>query len=129
MWVSATVVGVVNSVPLARASTDAGRGGARGARRTAWGASLTARPRARVQLPKIMELVGLGYSSWFVYRYLLFKARPLPCRQPRAAAGLLTRRSGRRRRAPRRARAKQESRKELVADVEELKAKISGKSE
>jgi hypothetical protein len=22
-----------------------------------------------------MELVGLGYSSWFVYRYLLFKAR------------------------------------------------------
>jgi len=27
------------------------------------------------QLPKIMELVGLGYSSWFVYRYLLFKAR------------------------------------------------------
>jgi hypothetical protein len=20
-----------------------------------------------------MELVGLGYSSWFVYRYLLFK--------------------------------------------------------
>ncbi|KAJ7525052.1 hypothetical protein O6H91_17G034300 [Diphasiastrum complanatum] len=25
-------------------------------------------------LPKLMELVGLGYSSWFVYRYLLFKA-------------------------------------------------------
>ncbi|KAG9458130.1 hypothetical protein H6P81_002638 [Aristolochia fimbriata] len=24
-------------------------------------------------LPKIMELVGLGYSGWFVYRYLLFK--------------------------------------------------------
>jgi len=24
-------------------------------------------------LPKLMELVGLGYSSWFVYRYLLFK--------------------------------------------------------
>ena len=22
-----------------------------------------------------MELVGLSYSSWFVYRYLLFKAR------------------------------------------------------
>ncbi|XP_020180454.1 protein CURVATURE THYLAKOID 1A, chloroplastic isoform X1 [Aegilops tauschii subsp. strangulata] len=26
-------------------------------------------------LPKIMELVGLGYSGWFVYRYLLFKER------------------------------------------------------
>ena len=24
-------------------------------------------------LPRIMELVGLGYTSWFVYRYLLFK--------------------------------------------------------
>ncbi|PNH10137.1 hypothetical protein TSOC_003172 [Tetrabaena socialis] len=25
-------------------------------------------------LPKFMELVGLGYSSWFTYRYLLFKS-------------------------------------------------------
>ncbi|KAH7296209.1 hypothetical protein KP509_26G013600 [Ceratopteris richardii] len=24
-------------------------------------------------LPKLLELVGLGYSFWFVYRYLLFK--------------------------------------------------------
>ncbi|XP_078159847.1 CURVATURE THYLAKOID 1A-like protein [Carex rostrata] len=24
-------------------------------------------------LPKVMELVGLGYTAWFVYRYLLFK--------------------------------------------------------
>ncbi|KAK3285792.1 hypothetical protein CYMTET_6615 [Cymbomonas tetramitiformis] len=24
-------------------------------------------------LPKLMELIGLGYSSWFVYRYVLFK--------------------------------------------------------
>ena len=24
-------------------------------------------------LPKAMELAGLGYSSWFVYRYVLFK--------------------------------------------------------
>ncbi|XAR53991.1 hypothetical protein NMG60_11028964 [Bertholletia excelsa] len=24
-------------------------------------------------LPKIIELVGLGYTGWFVYRYLLFK--------------------------------------------------------
>jgi hypothetical protein len=25
------------------------------------------------QLPKLLELVGLGYTGWFVYRYLLFK--------------------------------------------------------
>lgn len=43
-------------------------------------------------LPKLMELVGLAYSTWFVYRYLLFK----------------------------------ESREELIADVDELKKKISG---
>ena len=26
-----------------------------------------------LQVPKLLELVGLGYTSWFVYRYLLFK--------------------------------------------------------
>lgn len=41
IWLSSTVVGAINSVPL---------------------------------LPKIMELVGLGYTGWFVYRYLLFKS-------------------------------------------------------
>mmetsp|Transcript_24211 Transcript_24211/g.29360 ORF Transcript_24211/g.29360 Transcript_24211/m.29360 type:complete len:169 (-) Transcript_24211:686-1192(-) len=46
-------------------------------------------------LPKFMELVGLGYTSWFVYRYLLFK----------------------------------ESRQDLAADVDELKAKIAGEDE
>jgi len=30
-------------------------------------------PIAPPQLPKLMELVGLGYTAWFVYRYLLFK--------------------------------------------------------
>lgn len=25
-------------------------------------------------LPRIFELIGLGYSSWFTYRYLLFKS-------------------------------------------------------
>jgi hypothetical protein len=59
LWLSSTVIGAVNSVPL---------------------------------LPKLLELVGLGYSGWFVYRYLLFKS----------------------------------SRKELVSDIEELKAKITG---
>ncbi|XP_050387680.1 protein CURVATURE THYLAKOID 1A, chloroplastic [Argentina anserina] len=41
VWLSSTVVGAVNSVPL---------------------------------LPKVLELVGLGYTGWFVYRYLLFKS-------------------------------------------------------
>lgn len=43
-------------------------------------------------LPKFLELVGLVYSAWFVYRYLLFKS----------------------------------SREELIADIDELKKKISG---
>lgn len=41
MWLSSTLVGAVNGIPL---------------------------------LPKLLELVGLGYTSWFVYRYLLFKS-------------------------------------------------------
>ncbi|CAN1793767.1 Protein CURVATURE THYLAKOID 1A, chloroplastic [Linum perenne] len=40
VWLSSTLVGAINSVPL---------------------------------LPKVMELVGLVYTGWFVYRYLLFK--------------------------------------------------------
>jgi hypothetical protein len=41
LWLSSSIVGAINAVPL---------------------------------LPKIMELVGLGYTGWFVYRYLLFKS-------------------------------------------------------
>jgi len=59
LWLSSTIVGAINSVPL---------------------------------LPKFAELIGLGYTGWFVYRYLLFKS----------------------------------SRKELLADIEELKGKITG---
>ena len=48
----------------------------------AHGARTTFQPPARAalpaclpaQLPKIFELVGLGYSAWFTYRYLLFKS-------------------------------------------------------
>ena len=25
-------------------------------------------------VPKLMELVGLGYTVWFTYRYLIFKS-------------------------------------------------------
>lgn len=31
-----------------------------------------------LQLPKLLELVGLGYTAWFVYRYLLFKVNLIP---------------------------------------------------
>jgi hypothetical protein len=27
-----------------------------------------------LQFPKLFELIGLGYSAWFTYRYLLFKS-------------------------------------------------------
>lgn len=43
-----------------------------------------------LQLPKLLELIGLGYTSWFVYRYLLFKVRPREGRQP----SRLTQRAG-----------------------------------
>ena len=33
-------------------------------------------PSVLLQVPKLLELVGLGYSAWFVYRYLLFKVIP-----------------------------------------------------
>ncbi|KAH9547526.1 hypothetical protein CY35_11G038000 [Sphagnum magellanicum] len=42
-------------------------------------------------LPKLMELISLGYTGWFIYHYLLFKS----------------------------------SRKELVADIQELKRKAT----
>lgn len=28
-----------------------------------------------MQIPKAFELVGLVYSAWFTYRYLLYKVR------------------------------------------------------
>ena len=31
------------------------------------------------QIPKALELVGLSYSAWFTYRYLLFKVRFKGC--------------------------------------------------
>ncbi|KAL2651762.1 hypothetical protein R1flu_019890 [Riccia fluitans] len=41
LWLSSTLVGAINSIPL---------------------------------LPKLLELVGVGYTGWFIYRYLLFKS-------------------------------------------------------
>ncbi|KAL6783772.1 CGL129 [Auxenochlorella protothecoides x Auxenochlorella symbiontica] len=41
LWLSSTIVGALNSVPL---------------------------------VPRLLELVGLGYTGWFTYRYLLFKS-------------------------------------------------------
>lgn len=59
LWLSSTIVGAINSLPL---------------------------------LPKLLESIGLGYTGWFIYRYLLFKS----------------------------------SQKELIADIQELKRKVTG---
>ena len=40
-----------------------------------------------MQLPKLLELVGLGYSAWFVYRYLLFKVSSQQQASTRIQAG------------------------------------------
>jgi hypothetical protein len=75
VWFSSVVVGAVNNLPLVRRSmTSAGH------IYTSWiirptDSSETLTFVWFLQLPKIMELVGLGYTGWFVYRYLLFKVR------------------------------------------------------
>lgn len=35
---------------------------------------MPSRPPCALQIPKAFELVGLTYSGWFTYRYLLFKS-------------------------------------------------------
>jgi CAAD domains of cyanobacterial aminoacyl-tRNA synthetase len=116
LWLTSTVVGAVNNVPLvswqsarAAAGLQAPVGGVAaaswccmyvwllcrawwhlvasggGAQRVAGHVFRTARCTwtcsvwalvCALQLPKLLELVGLGYSAWFTYRYLLFKVRP-----------------------------------------------------
>ncbi|KAK4344948.1 hypothetical protein RND71_035124 [Anisodus tanguticus] len=55
IWLSSIVVGAINSVPLVMSSSR--------------GNNLL----QKCELPKVLELVGLGYTGWFVYGYLLFK--------------------------------------------------------
>ena len=74
LWLSSTLVGAINNVPVVRSPQPrcyAAR------RREPREQAHTARHSATpcVQVPKLMELVGLAYTAWFVYRYLLFKAR------------------------------------------------------
>jgi hypothetical protein len=74
VWFSSVVVGAVNNLPLVRRSMTSGH------IYTSWiirptDSSETLTFVWFLQLPKIMELVGLGYTGWFVYRYLLFKVR------------------------------------------------------
>ena len=99
VWASSTIVSIVNAIPLVRTAAARRRSarqqrapwrlwGAAGAGATFGGDAFQTQRRrlqgteaahgahvAHSQLPKVMELVGLSYSSWFVYRYLLFKAR------------------------------------------------------
>ena len=67
LWLSATIVGAVNAVPLVSLQFCGFRGLQSLEELTEW---LIV---ASSQVPKLLELVGLGYTSWFVYRYLLFK--------------------------------------------------------
>jgi hypothetical protein len=90
LWLSSTVIGAINAVPLVRPRPHAGcmrlhAAVARMQTHACKGFRLAASlahtinliaphpPRRLPQLPKLMELVGLGYTAWFVYRYLLFK--------------------------------------------------------
>ena len=67
VWLSSILVGAINSVPLVSYIT-------RFFKFTYYAFWTNLRQfYFRFQLPKIMELVGLGYTGWFVYRYLLFK--------------------------------------------------------
>ena len=99
VWASSTIVSIVNAIPLVRTAAARRRSarqqrapwrlwGAAGAGATFGGDAFQTQrrrlqgteaahgaPVVHSQLPKVMELVGLSYSSWFVYRYLLFKAR------------------------------------------------------
>jgi biopolymer transport protein ExbB/TolQ len=73
-----------------------------------------------------MELVGLGYTGWFVYRYLLFKVLIVlvwvhHLTGSVALVTLLTRASHEIQ--------LQESRKQLADDVESLKKSIAGAEE
>ncbi|KAF2946800.1 hypothetical protein DAI22_02g321700 [Oryza sativa Japonica Group] len=72
LWLSSVIVGAVNSVPLVRLHYIA----------PVNFVSVLVEQCSKftcmwicylLQLPKFMELVGLGYTGWFVYRYLLFK--------------------------------------------------------
>ena len=74
LWLTSVVVGAINAVPLVMIMCLAFcvcwcalRSEFSGLIRRPWCTWLS------MQLPKIMELVGLGYTGWFVYRYLLFK--------------------------------------------------------
>ncbi|KAF7147713.1 hypothetical protein RHSIM_Rhsim03G0197000 [Rhododendron simsii] len=57
LWLSSIVADAINSVPLSRTVLKY------------FLSTVTYN-----QLPRITELVGLGYTGWFVYRYLLFKS-------------------------------------------------------
>ena len=67
LWFSSTIVSAINVVPLVSGH------GSEGARILP--ECLAHRWPSPLQVPKFLELVGLGYTSWFTYRYLLFKVR------------------------------------------------------
>lgn len=75
LWFSSTIVSAVNSVPLVRNFRTDLRSLVP---KTQAGILLISNANVCLQVPKLLELVGLGYTSWFVYRYLLFKVSLRP---------------------------------------------------
>ena len=63
LWLSSTIVSAINVLPLVGALAGS----------SCCSSGIDSQPS--VQLPKLLELVGLGYTAWFTYRYLLFKVR------------------------------------------------------
>ncbi|KAH9567711.1 hypothetical protein CY35_03G039300 [Sphagnum magellanicum] len=65
LWLSSSIVGAINTVPLNTLTKQIG---------TLQLMRLFGATCLGPKLPKAMELIGLGYTGWFAYRYLLFKS-------------------------------------------------------
>ncbi|GKC18960.1 hypothetical protein Tco_1021110 [Tanacetum coccineum] len=68
----AAIINIISIIDVANAHIQAFQNPSASGRANyteAWWTAMS----VKFQLPKIMELVGLGYSAWLAYRYLLFK--------------------------------------------------------
>ncbi len=86
LWLTGTVIGAINNIPLVSSEPHQQSTHTLRARRKYGFVVLPPLRQCQrdecacvlrdlSQLPKLLELVGLGYSAWFTYRYLLFKVR------------------------------------------------------
>lgn len=92
LWLSSTIVGAINSVPLVRDRARPEHTLLLPCAPIAFALSFPdclTHIHVYLQLPKAMELIGLGYTGWFVYRYLLFKVIVTTCLWHRSPATCL----------------------------------------